>query len=156
MKIATLAAVIAFVFGSAAVADPSPPPSAAPRATAPAGPIGPPPAGQGRLVFYRPSALWGLLVSPKVSENGVELNTLGNGRYFVVDTTPGAHTFTIQVSTTNRLLVDVTAGQTYYVWGGLGSGFGANATLEPSYQNDFDQAYAAGKLKPAPSATRPN
>lgn len=147
MKTATLAAALALAFASAATADPSAPPSPVAQPPAPTGPIGSPPPGQGRVVFYRPSALYGMVISYTVRENDAKLNTLSNGRYFVVDTAPGAHTFTIAVSTTNRLTVDVTAGRTYYVWAGLESGIGGEPSLEPAEKSDFDGFYARGKVK---------
>ena len=151
MKIATLAAVLALASASIAAADPSQP-SAGARAQAAAQPIGPPPPGQARVVFYRPSALYGFIIGYSVRENGLQLNTLSNGRYFIVDASPGAHTFTVAVSTTSRLTLDVAPGRTYYVWAGLESGFGGDPSLEPSEKSDFDGAFARGKLKLAPGA----
>src|SRR5207253_9491440 len=57
--------------------------------------VPPPPAGMGQVVFYRTSSM-GMLVSCRVREGDNVVNRLPPGKYFVHQTTPGAHEYNVR------------------------------------------------------------
>ena len=119
-------------------------------ATAPAtnGSIGAPPAGKGQVVFFREKKFVGGAVGYKVREGENELGKLSNGTYFVSFVEPGAHEYTVHSEAKDILNLEVEAGETYYVTGGITIGvFAGRPNLSPSDQAAFDAL--AGKLKPA-------
>lgn len=119
--------------------------AAAPAAS---GSIGAPPAGKGQIVFFREKKFVGGAVSYKVREGENELGKLSNGTYFVSVVEPGAHEYTVHSEAKDILNLEVEAGETYYVTGGITMGvFAGRPNLSPSDQAAFDTL--AGKLKPA-------
>ena len=52
--------------------------------------VGTPPAGQGLVVFFRPSKFTGAAIGIFVMENGTQLAKLSNGNYFALPVAPGA------------------------------------------------------------------
>lgn len=119
--------------------------TAAPAAS---GSIGTPPAGKGQIVFFREKKFVGGGVSYKVREGENELGKLSNGTYFVSVVEPGAHEYTVHSEAKDILNLEVEAGETYYVTGGITMGvFAGRPNLSPSDQAAFDAL--AGKLKPA-------
>lgn len=119
--------------------------TAAPAAS---GSIGAPPAGKGQIVFFREKKFVGGAVSYKVREGENELGKLSNGTYFVSVVEPGAHEYTVHSEAKDILNLEVEAGETYYVTGGITMGvFAGRPNLSPSDQAAFDAL--AGKLKPA-------
>lgn len=112
------------------------------------GSIGAPPAGKGQIVFFREKKFVGGGVSYKVREGENELGKLSNGTYFVSVVEPGAHEYTVHSEAKDILNLEVEAGETYYVTGGITMGvFAGRPNLSPSDQAAFDAL--AGKLKPA-------
>src|SRR5436309_2441275 len=75
--------------------------------------IAPPPSGMGQVVFYRPSSM-GALVSCRVSEGAVVVNKLPPGKYFVQQTTPGVHEYSVHSEAKDVLRVNVEDGETQY------------------------------------------
>lgn len=119
--------------------------TAAPAAN---GSIGAPPAGKGQIVFFREKKFVGGAVGYKVREGENELGKLSNGTYFVAVVEPGAHEYTVHSEAKDILNLEVEAGETYYVTGGITMGvFAGRPNLSPSDQAAFDAL--AGKLKPA-------
>ncbi|SDQ59418.1 DUF2846 domain-containing protein [Pseudoxanthomonas sp. CF125] len=119
--------------------------TAAPAAS---GSIGAPPAGKGQIVFFREKKFVGGGVSYKVREGENELGKLSNGTFFVSVVEPGAHEYTVHSEAKDILNLEVEAGETYYVTGGITMGvFAGRPNLSPSDQAAFDAL--AGKLKPA-------
>lgn len=119
-------------------------------ATAPAvtGVIGAPPAGKGQIVFFREKKFVGGAIGYKVREGENELGKLSNGTYFVAVVEPGAHEYTVHSEAKDILNLEVEAGETYYVTGGVTMGvFAGRPNLSPSDQAAFEAL--AGKLKPA-------
>ena len=113
-----------------------------------AGLIGAPPAGKGQIVFFREKKFAGGGVNYKVREGENELGKLSSGTYFVYATEPGAHEYTVHSEAKDILNLEVEAGETYYVVGGITMGFMAGRpNLSPSDQAAFDGM--ASKLKPA-------
>jgi hypothetical protein len=119
--------------------------TAAPAAN---GSIAAPPAGKGQIVFFREKKFVGGAVSYKVREGENELGKLSNGTYFVSVVDPGAHEYTVHSEAKDILNLEVEAGETYYVTGGITMGvFAGRPNLSPSDQTTFDAL--VGKLKPA-------
>ncbi|MGH8028103.1 MAG: DUF2846 domain-containing protein [Pseudoxanthomonas sp.] len=117
-------------------------------APAAAGAIGAPPAGKGQVVFFREKKFVGGAIGYKVREGENELGKLSNGTYFVSVVDPGAHEYTVHSEAKDILNLEVEAGETYYVTGGVTMGvFAGRPNLSPSDQTAFDAL--AGKLKPA-------
>ena len=112
------------------------------------GAIGAPPEGRGQIVFFRDKKFTGAAIRYKVREGATELGKLSNGSYFVHVAEPGAHEYTVHSEAKDILNLEVEAGETYYVIGGITMGFLAGRpNLSPSDQAAFDGMKA--KLKPA-------
>lgn len=110
--------------------------------------IAPPPADKGQIVFFRDKKFVGGGVNYKVREGDSELGKLSNGSFFVHVTEPGAHEYTVHSEAKDILNLEVEAGETYYVIGGVTMGILAGRpNLSPSDQASFEAL--AGKLKPA-------
>lgn len=75
--------------------------------------IAPPPAGMGQVVFYRPSAMGGL-VSCRVSEGDKVVNKLPPGKYFIQQRVPGVHEYSVHSEAKDLLRVNVEEGETQY------------------------------------------
>ena len=112
------------------------------------GAIGAPPEGKGQIVFFRDKKFTGAAIRYKVREGATELGKLSNGSYFVHVAEPGAHEYTVHSEAKDILNLEVEAGETYYVIGGITMGILAGRpNLSPSDQAAFDGMKA--KLKPA-------
>ena len=125
----------------AAIAIPAQAATAAAALDAPeAAPAVPPPApGMGQVVFYR-SGRMGMLVSCRVHENGAVVNRLPPGKYFIHQTTPGAHEYSVRSEATDRLRLEVEEGETQYVRCAIGMGIGmGRPNLSPQSREDFDR-----------------
>lgn len=108
--------------------------------------IGAPPAGQGQVVFFRPSKFVGGGVGFKVREATTELGKLRNGSYIVAIVEPGTHQYNVHGEAKDVLTLEVEAGETYYVKFSVGMGIVAGRpNLSPSDQATFDGM--ARKLK---------
>jgi hypothetical protein len=127
---------------AAAAKEPAPPAEAAEakEAAAPATKVAPPPEGKGQVVFFRPSNMLGMALSFSVHEGDKGIGKLGNGSYFVHVAEPGPHLFTIQSEVTDKLTLEVDAGETYYVKQTIGVGIVAGRPrLSPAEQGDFER-----------------
>lgn len=108
--------------------------------------------GKGQVIFYRPQAFVGMAISFKVRENGIELGTLSNGRYFVHETDPGTHVYVVHSETKDTLILEVEPGESYFVQGGITMGvMVGRPNLSPSDQISF--AKAAEKMKRSDKVT---
>lgn len=135
-----LAAVLAAPFVLSAA-----PASAAEETAAPVV-IPAPPAGMSQVVFFRPSAM-GMAISCNIRENGKMLGTTNNGRYWILTTTPGPHSFTTKSEATDTLNMEAEADETSYVKCKIGMGFMAGRpNLSPSTKDEFDGKSAKMKL----------
>ena len=135
IALALLAATVAAV--------PAAPAAAAEKAEKKAAKVGPaidpPPPGMGQVVFYR-SSMMGALISCKVREDGKVVNRLPPGKYFVHQTTPGAHEYTVKSEAKDKLRVEVEEGETQYVRCAIGMGIGlGRPNLSPQDRADFDK-----------------
>lgn len=125
----------------------APPAAAAPADALPAG-ISAPEAGKGQVVFFRPSKFVGAAIGYKVREGETELGKLRNGTYFVIQVEPGTHQYTVHSEAKDVLTLEVDAGETYFVEGGVSMGvLAGRPNLSPSTSTAF--AAIASKLKVA-------
>ncbi len=122
------------------------PAQSAPSATGP-GAIGTPPEGKGLVVFFREKKFAGSAIRYKVREGTTELGTLLSGGYFVHVAEPGAHAYTVHSEAKDVMNLEVEAGETYFVIGGITMGFMAGRpNLSPSDQAVFDSMKTKLKL----------
>lgn len=95
----------------------------------------------GTVVFFRPSKFIGAAIGYKVREGTTELGKLRNGKFFSLHVKPGTHEYVVHSETKDKLVLEVEAGQTYYVMGTLGAGILAGRpNLSPSDQAAFEAA----------------
>ena len=79
-----------------------------------------PPAGMGQVVFFRPGSMMGMALGCQVNEGGgapseAKLSSLGNGKYFILQTTPGTHEFWVRNERTDALTLLVEPDETQFV-----------------------------------------
>lgn len=123
-------------------------PSALAAADAPAAPvvIAPPAKGEGQVVFFRPSAM-GMAISCNIREDGKMLGTTNNGRYWVLQTTPGVHKYTTKSEAVDTVNVNVESDETTYIKCKIAAGIMAGRpNLSPSSKEEFDGKSAKMKL----------
>ena len=109
-----------------------------------------PPAGKGQVVFYRKPMASLVPFNWMVRENGVEICRMVAGTYCIAATDPGAHTFEVHSEATDKLTLEVDAGETYYVVGDISMGLIVNRpNIAPAQKAQFDAI--SGKLKVEPS-----
>lgn len=137
---------LAVIAAPAAAADtPTTETSAAVERAAPQ--IAAPPAGMGQVVFYRPSAMVGL-VSCRVSEGQSVINRLPPGKYFVLQTTPGVHEYSVHSEAKDTLRVNVEDGETAYARCNISMGFMVGRpNLSTQDRADFDKRGKKLKLQ---------
>ena len=108
-----------------------------------------PPAGMGQVVFYRSSRM-GMLISCRVHENGAVVNRLPPDKYFVHQTTPGAHEYAVRSESTDTLRIEVEEGETQFVRCAIGMGIGVGRpNLSPQSLEDFQHRGSGLELMPA-------
>lgn len=101
--------------------------------------VPPPPAGMGQVVFYRTSSM-GMLVSCRVREGDTVVNRLPPGKYFIHQTTPGAHEYNVRSEARDSLRIEVEEGETHYVRCAIGMGIGVGRpNISPQDRADFDR-----------------
>ena len=111
--------------------------------------IAPPPAGMGQVVFYRPSSMGGL-VSCRVSEGEKVVNRLHPGHYFVLQTSPGVHEYSVHSEAKDTLRVNVEDGETQYARCNITMGFlTGRPNLSTQDRVDFDKRGKKLTLEPA-------
>lgn len=104
-----------------------------------------PEAGKGQVVFFRPGGT-GFLIGCGVNENGERVSGLGNGKYFIVQTAPGTHTYSAKSEAKDVITLEVDPGETYYVRCNIKMGIlVGRPNLSPSTKEEFDKVSA--KLK---------
>ena len=110
--------------------------------------IPPPPAGLGQIVFYR-SSIMGALISCKVHEGNKVVNHLPPGKYFILQTTPGIHSFYVKSETKDVIRLEVEEGETQYVRCSITTGIGiGRPNLSPQSREDFEGRGKHLKLLP--------
>ena len=137
---------VAHAQDAAAQAQPAAPAEAPAAAAASSALIPAPQAGKGQVVFFREKKFVGAAMSYKVREGEAELGKLSNGSYLVLEVEPGTHQYYMQGETKDVLTLEVEAGETYYVQGGISMGvLAGRPNLSPSDQAAFEAM--APKLK---------
>jgi hypothetical protein len=139
------------ISGPAALAEPSAKPDAAA-----VGPVqlSAPPTGKGQVVFYR-KPLFSLVPFNWIVRDGkTEVCLMEAGTYCVANVEPGTHTYEVHSEAKNDLTLEIDAGETYYVIGGISMGIIVNhPTISPAQKAQFDALSA--RLKPqAPIAAK--
>lgn len=110
--------------------------------------IAPPQAGKGKIVFFRAPKFVGGAIGYKVREGETVLGNLFAGKYFEAEVEPGAHEYVVHSETKDVLAMEVEAGETYYVQGGVSMGvFAGRPNLSPATQADFDAISAKLKVR---------
>ena len=108
--------------------------------------IAAPASGQGQIMFYRPSGI-GPLIRCTVRESGKMIARVGNGKYYVMPATPGAHSYTAKTEATDTVRVEVEPDETTYVKCKISMGIMAGRpNLSPSSAEEY--AKLGKKLKP--------
>lgn len=104
------------------------------RSTPSATPAATPAEGTGRIVFYRPSGLFGFGMRPDILLDGKRVGQSAPGTQFYVDTVPGVHRIVVPNSTypgERPLEVTVRNKETIFVRTSLGgSAFGGRTNVE--------------------------
>jgi hypothetical protein len=140
-----LVAALAFAGATSALAQdnstaptsPQTPPATSPQP----GKVPLPPAGKAEVVFFRPWAYPGAVLSFTIHEGATGVAKLGNNTYAVVAADPGDHTYTSQSEATDTLHMELDAGEVYYVKNTLGMGLMvARPHLTPSDEATFDKS----------------
>ena len=140
LKLATLAIAALALPAVAQAADDT---KVAPAIAAPA-------SGKGQVVFYRPGGM-GPLIRCTVRENGKMIARVGNGKYYVMPTEPGAHAYTAKTESTDTVRVEVEPDETTYVKCKISMGIMAGRpNLSPSDAAEY--AKLGKKLKPVDAA----
>lgn len=94
----------------------------------------------GTIVFFRPKKFVGAAVGFKVRENDVELGRLRNGTYFTIHPGVGKHEYVVHAAAEDRLVLEVDAGETYYVQANVTVGaIAGRPNLFPSDQATFEK-----------------
>ena len=145
--LAATASLTAPVMAQEGAAPPAPPPSATEKSQKAAPAIPAPPPGMGQVVFYRPSSM-GALVSCRVSEAEKVVNRLPPGRYFVQQTTPGVHEYSVNSEAKDILRVNVEEGETQYARCAIRMGIMVGRpNLSTQDRADFDKRGKGLKLQ---------
>lgn len=106
--------------------------------------------GMGQVVFFRPGGM-GAAIKCTVRENGKMIGRVHGNRYFVVDATPGVHTFTAKSEATDAVTVQVEPDETGFVKCKIAMGMMVGRpNLSPATEQDFTQASA--KMQPMDAA----
>jgi multidrug efflux pump subunit AcrA (membrane-fusion protein) len=103
----------------------------------------------GRIIFFRPRKMMGGAIVFKVREGDAVLGKLSSGSFFTVDVPAGTHSYYAKSEgKDDTLVMEVEAGETYYVSGSISMGVMAGqGNLSPSDQAAFDEANKKKKLK---------
>ncbi len=115
----------------------------------------PPPApGKGQVVFYRKPMVSLIPFNWIAREGKTEICEMVAGTYCVAVVDPGRHTYEVHSESKNDLTLEVDAGETYYVIGGISMGLIVNRpNISPAQKAQFDALSAKLKSKaPFPAA----
>lgn len=113
----------------------------------------------GQIVFFRPSGQGGAIAC-SVHENGEKVSSLGGGRYFIMDATPGRHEFSVKTETTDTIALEVESGERQWVSCKIKMGLlVGRPDMRPATEEDFrtNKKYAMvddEDMGPAPGAMR--
>jgi len=98
-----------------------------------------PPAGKGQVVFYRKPMISLIPFNWIVREGKTEICEMVAGTYCVAAADPGTHNYEVHSEVKNDLTLEVDAGETYYVIGGISMGMIVNhPNISPAQKIQFD------------------
>ena len=101
------------------------------------------------MVFYRKPMVSLVPFNWIAREGKTEVCKMVAGTYCVAIVDPGTHTYEVHSEAKDDLTLEVDAGETYYVVGGISMGVIVNhPKISPAQKIDFDALSA--KLKPLP------
>lgn len=105
------------------------------------------PADKAQVVFFRPGSLIGAALGCTVHEGEAQVARLGSGKYWVINAAPGKHQYHTEGETTDRLNLELEAGETYFVRCNIGAGvMSGRANLSPSDRESFAKKAKGLKL----------
>lgn len=119
-----------------------------------------PPAGKSQIVWFRTGAI-GLIVGCSVKENKQKISSLGAGRYFIMVTEPGTHTYEVSSEATDTLTLELKPDETVFASCKIGMGlFVGRPKIDLSSEDKFRKAKSlkmvdADDMGPAEGALRP-
>ncbi|MCP5396579.1 MAG: DUF2846 domain-containing protein [Sphingomonadaceae bacterium] len=96
--------------------------------------------GTGQVVFFRPGGMGGA-VACSIHENGEKISSLGGGRYFILNTTPGRHEYSVKTEKTDTLALEVEDGDRKWVACKIKMGIMVGRPdISPSSEEEFRSA----------------
>lgn len=111
-----------------------------------------PPEGMGQVVFFRSSSMMGMAMGCQVNEGEGEpkdakVSSLGNGRYFILQTTPGTHGYWTRNEKKDELTLLVEPDETQFVRCKIKMGImSGRPDIRPSDGAEFAKASGSMKL----------
>jgi len=98
------------------------------------------PEGQGQIIFWRSGTMVGKAMGCGVNIGAERISALGAGRYFILNTAPGAYEFNAKSEAKDVLNLEVDAGDTTYVKCTIKMGVMAGRpNLSPSNAEEFNE-----------------
>lgn len=118
-----------------------------------------PPEGMGQIVWFRPGGV-GFGMGCSVNENGEKISSLGAGRYFILNTEPGRHEYSVKSEAKDTLALEVEEGETQYAKCKIKMGIMVGRPdIAPSTEAEFRKKsfkmVDADDMGPGPGAMRP-
>jgi hypothetical protein len=99
-------------------------------------------ADKGMVYFFRESHFAGAAVVFDVKDGADTIGILQSGTYFWYAAAPGPHTFTAKTEATSAVTLNVEAGKTYYVGGGVSLGaFVGHPKLTVANEADWQKLF---------------
>lgn len=96
-----------------------------------------PPAGKAQVVWFRPGGV-GPIVGCSIKENDQKVSSLGTGRYFIMVTEPGTHTYSVSSEATDTLVMDLKPDETAFARCKIAMGiFIGRPKIDASTEADF-------------------
>lgn len=95
--------------------------------------------GNGQVIFWRSGTMVGMGMGCGVNIGKERISALGAGRYFVLNTAPGAYEFNAKSEAKDTLNLEVDAGEVYVVKCSIRMGLvGGRPNLAPSTIEEFN------------------
>ncbi len=113
----------------------------------------------GRIYFYRPSSIVGVMIEPAIKIDGVKVGDSSSGEYFYIDRPPGTYTISTSTEKEETVSVPLAVGQTVYVKFKVSMGFFVGHILPELVANDqaaseiMDCEFAGTDTPAAPDTT---
>lgn len=119
-----------------------------------------PPSGKSQVVWFRKGGV-GPIVGCSVKENKEKISSLGTGRYFIMVTEPGPHTFEVASEATDTLTLELKPDETKFASCKIAMGlFIGRPKIDASTEEEFRKVKSlkmvdADDMGPAAGALRP-